>query len=89
VPLDAVGDVPAGPDRPPPAVDPDELQAALNELDEGFRTPLIMFYFDEFSYRDIADQMGLPIGTVMSRLARGKAHLRAKLAKHAGPAAGD
>lgn len=89
VPLDAVGDVAAGPDRPPPAVDPDELQAALNELDESFRTPLILFYFDEFSYRDIADQMDLPIGTVMSRLARGKAHLRAKLAKHAGLTPGD
>ncbi len=88
VPLDSVGDVAAGPDPTPPAVDPDVLQAALNELDESFRTPLILFYFDEFSYRDIAEQMNLPIGTVMSRLARGKAHLRAKLARHADPAAG-
>lgn len=81
VPLDSVGDVPAdAADEPPLAVDPDRLQAALNELDESFRTPLILFYFDEFSYRDIADQMDLPIGTVMSRLARGKAYLRTRLA---------
>src|SRR5881275_1491872 len=57
-----------------------KLQQALNELDEAFRTPIILFYFEEFSYRDIAEQMDLPIGTVMSRLARAKAYLRAKLA---------
>jgi RNA polymerase sigma-70 factor (ECF subfamily) len=55
------------------------LQQTLDELEEGFRTPLILFYFEEFSYRDIAEQMELPIGTVMSRLARAKAYLRAKL----------
>lgn len=88
VPLDSVGDVPAGADELSPAMDIDtgQLQAALNELDESFRTPLILFYFDEFSYKDIADHMDLPIGTVMSRLARAKAHLRAKLARHADPA---
>ena len=64
----------------PPAVDSATLQAALDELDETFRTPLILFYFEEFSYRDIAEQMDLPIGTVMSRLARAKSYLRAKLA---------
>ena len=62
-----------------PIVEPGVVQAALDELDETFRTPLILFYFEEFSYRDIADQMDLPIGTVMSRLARAKAHLRARL----------
>ena len=41
---------------------------------------MILFYFEEFSYRDIAEQMDVPIGTVMSRLARAKAHLRARLA---------
>ena len=56
--------------------------------DETFRTPLILFYFEEFSYRDIADQMELPIGTVMSRLARAKAYLRAKLAPAAEGAGG-
>lgn len=71
---------PAADEADTPDVDPAKLQAALNELDETFRTPLILFYFEEFSYRDIADQMDLPIGTVMSRLARAKAYLRAKLA---------
>ncbi len=68
------------PESTVPAVDSAVLQEALNELDESFRTPLILFYFEEFSYRDIADQMDLPIGTVMSRLARAKNFLRSKLA---------
>lgn len=87
VSLDGIGDLPDDPPNEPPVIDPARLQEALNELDEGFRTPLILFYFEEFSYRDIADQMELPIGTVMSRLARAKAYLRTKLAPHAEPAA--
>jgi RNA polymerase sigma-70 factor, ECF subfamily len=61
-------------------IDPAKLQAGLNDLEEAFRTPLILFYFEEFSYREIAEQMDLPIGTVMSRLARAKAFLRHRLA---------
>ena len=79
VPLDAVGDLPGRETEEPPEINAAKLQQALDELDEGFRTPLILFYFEEFSYRDIAEQMELPIGTVMSRLARAKAYLRAKL----------
>ena len=38
-----------------------------------------MFYFEECSYREIAEKLDLPMGTVMSRLARAKGHLRSKL----------
>ena len=80
VPLDAIGDLPGKPsDDHTPEIDPAKLQQALDELDETFRTPIILFYFEEFSYRDIAEQMDLPIGTVMSRLARAKAYLRTRL----------
>jgi RNA polymerase sigma-70 factor (ECF subfamily) len=79
VPLDWVGDVAEALPDPLPEVEPEQLQKALNELPEVYRTPIILFYFEEFSYRDIAEQMELPIGTVMSRLARAKAHLRARL----------
>ena len=79
VSLDAVGDVPATPPKEVPEFGPEQLQQALNELPEGFRTPVILFYFEDMSYRDIAEQMELPIGTVMSRLARAKAHLRDRL----------
>jgi RNA polymerase sigma-70 factor (ECF subfamily) len=59
--------------------DSNELQQVLNELPEEFRTPLILYYFEEFSYRQIAEHMDVPIGTVMSRLARAKTHLRRRL----------
>jgi RNA polymerase sigma-70 factor (ECF subfamily) len=86
VSLDSVGDLAEEPGEAGLEIDPVILQDALNELDEGFRTPLILFYFEDFSYRDIAEQMELPIGTVMSRLARAKSHLRQRLAAHAGVA---
>jgi RNA polymerase sigma-70 factor (ECF subfamily) len=86
VSLEAIADLP-GPDPDvPPEVEPAQLQAALNDLPEAFRTPVILFYFEDFSYRDIAEQMDLPIGTVMSRLARAKAHLRTRLRPAAPPA---
>jgi RNA polymerase sigma-70 factor (ECF subfamily) len=79
VPLDGVGDLPERLPDPLPDVDPQRLQQALSELPETFRTPIILYYFEDFSYRDIAEQMELPLGTVMSRLARAKAHLRCRL----------
>lgn len=65
--------------RMPLGIDSERLQAALGELPESFRTPLILYYFEEFSYKEIAEQMDVPIGTIMSRLARAKAHLRQQL----------
>jgi RNA polymerase sigma-70 factor (ECF subfamily) len=77
--LDSVGDLADRSPEPPPEIDADDLQRALNELPESFRTPVILFYFDDFSYRDIAEHLDVPIGTVMSRLARAKAHLKERL----------
>jgi RNA polymerase sigma-70 factor (ECF subfamily) len=79
VSLESVAEVPEPSAEPLPEVDSGQLQEALNELDEPFRTPLILYYFEDFSYRDIAEQMDLPLGTVMSRLARAKAYLRSRL----------
>jgi RNA polymerase sigma-70 factor (ECF subfamily) len=79
VSLEGISDVAERLPDPLPPVEPERLQQALNELPEVFRTPIILYYFEEFSYRDIAEQMDLPIGTVMSRLARAKAHLRSRL----------
>ncbi len=79
VSLEGVGELP---ERLPESafdVDLEQLPQALSELPEPFRTPLILFYFEEFSYRDIAEQMEVPLGTVMSRLARAKAYLRGRL----------
>jgi len=79
VSLESVGDLPAQCSAEVPDIDPEQLQGALSDLPEGFRTPVILFYFEDMSYRDIAEQMDLPIGTVMSRLARAKSHLRERL----------
>ena len=79
VSLEWIGDLAEPAAEPLPEIDPEQLQQALSELPEVYRTPIILYYFEEFIYRDIADQMELPIGTVMSRLARAKAHLRARL----------
>lgn len=60
-------------------VDSETLQQAINELPDEFKIVVLMFYFEECSYREIAERLGLPTGTVMSRLARAKARLRARL----------
>ena len=59
--------------------DQEQLQNVLNDLPEEFRSPVVLFYFEEFSYKEIAEQMGVPVGTIMSRLARAKACLRQRL----------
>lgn len=48
---------------------------ALERIEETFRMPLILFYLEDHSYQEIADALNIPIGTVMSRLARGREHV--------------
>jgi RNA polymerase sigma factor (sigma-70 family) len=66
-------------------LDAEGLAQALAKLPPRFRVLLMMFYFEGLSYREIASQLGLPIGTVMSGLARAKTQLRAKLAASMAP----
>ncbi|MGB6041740.1 MAG: sigma-70 family RNA polymerase sigma factor [Pirellulales bacterium] len=60
-------------------IDHEELQSALDELPDRFKVVLVMFYYEECSYRDIASRLGIAPGTVMSRLSRAKSYLRKKL----------
>ena len=60
-------------------LDSESLQQVLNEMPEEFRSVLLLFYFRELSYREIAEQLDVPIGTVMSRLSRGKKQLRERI----------
>ncbi len=56
------------------------INAALAKLPEEFREVVVLRELEEMSYREIADVTSAPIGTVMSRLARGRALLRVELA---------
>ena len=67
-------------------IDREQLQRALDELSPNYRLVLTMFYFEDFSYREIAERLDLPMGTVMSRLARAKAYLRSILLECQGTA---
>jgi RNA polymerase sigma-70 factor (ECF subfamily) len=60
------------------------VQAALDELPNEFRVVVVMADIGELSYREIADSLGCPIGTVMSRLHRGRRALAKRLAPQLG-----
>jgi RNA polymerase sigma-70 factor (ECF subfamily) len=60
-------------------IDGNTVMVAMTQVDEVYRAPLVLFYLDDLSYKEIADVLDVPIGTVMSRLARGKAQLRDRL----------
>jgi RNA polymerase sigma-70 factor (ECF subfamily) len=66
-----------------------DLHAALAEIPEDFRVPLALFYLEAMTYAEIAGLLHVPVGTVMSRLSRGKQKLRQRLqvrARRASPA---
>ncbi len=56
---------------------------AIAKLPENFRMAVLLSDIEGFSYKEIAEIMGTPIGTVMSRLNRGRAQLRDLLADYA------
>ncbi len=65
-------------------MDGEIVQRALLALDEIYRVPLTLFYLRQLAYREIAETLELPIGTVMSRISRGKEQLRRALKEEAG-----
>jgi RNA polymerase sigma-70 factor (ECF subfamily) len=61
----------------------DEVKTALESLPPPFRIIVLLRDVEGFSYREIADMLGVPVGTVMSRLFRGRKLLQASLAAYA------
>ena len=56
-----------------------DIQPHLDKMPWAFREPLVLHYLAELSYREIAQQLNVPMGTVMSRIARGRSWLRNRL----------
>ena len=62
---------------------PERVQRAIEELPETFRVPVVLADLQDFSYKEIAEILDCPVGTVMSRLHRGRQRLQEQLFEHA------
>ena len=58
------------------AVEREELKAAIRRLVPRYREVILLFYYQGFSTQEIADAMHLPLGTISSRLSRGREKLQ-------------
>ena len=65
----------------PQEIKDEDILAALDEVPLAFREVVLMADVEEFSYKEIAEALKLPLGTVMSRLSRGRKLLREELAE--------
>jgi RNA polymerase sigma-70 factor (ECF subfamily) len=61
----------------------DEVKTALENLPESFRLPVLLADVEGFAYREIAEMLDVPIGTVMSRLHRGRKAMQRELYEYA------
>ncbi|HZD22675.1 MAG TPA: sigma factor-like helix-turn-helix DNA-binding protein, partial [Acidimicrobiia bacterium] len=60
-----------------------DIKTAVEELPENFRMPVLLADLEGFSYKEIADILDIPIGTVMSRLHRGRKAMQKRLWEYA------
>ena len=79
--LPHVHDCPAGGQEAWRSMDARSVREALLRVDEAYRVALELFYLSNLSYREIGEALGIPIGTVMSRLSRGKEQLKSILSR--------
>jgi RNA polymerase sigma-70 factor (ECF subfamily) len=76
-----IHDAPALAEDPLRSLDAKAVVNALASIEPTYRTAVELFYLSELSYKEIAETLDIPIGTVMSRLSRGKEQLKALLAR--------
>jgi len=68
-------------------IDAKTLLAVLGKIDEDYRAPLVLYYLEDLSYKEIAEMLAIPLGTVQSRIARAKIHLLRRLTEIGAPVA--
>ncbi len=61
----------------------EEIRTAIDELPDDYRVAVLLVDIQELSYREAADAIGVPMGTVMSRLHRGRKFLKTRLVRQA------
>ena len=77
-------DVPAA-DVPETLEQQEMLQMALSGLEEQFKQPLLMVFMEGMTCRQVAQELDIPLGTVLSRLYRARLVLREKMARFYDP----
>ncbi len=71
------------PDRYEEKLNRVEVQKVLDIIPEKYKSSLILYYMEEMTYQEISESLDIPIGTVMSRLARGKKYMKNELIRRA------
>lgn len=56
----------------------------FDKIDKNYQAPLVLYYMEDLSYKEIAEMLDIPLGTVQSRIARGKMHLHQLLTGETG-----
>jgi RNA polymerase sigma factor (sigma-70 family) len=56
-------------------IDTQTMLDVLGQIGEDYRAPLVLYYVEDLSYKEIANVLEIPVGTVQSRIARAKVHL--------------
>ncbi len=67
------------------ALDSAQVVKLLGDVTEPYQAALVLFYLEDCSYREIADILGIPLGTVQSRISRGMAQLQQLILNRASP----
>lgn len=67
-------------------LDSETVLQSLAQLDDTFQAPVALFYLEDHSYKEIADILQIPLGTVKSRISRGIAQLQQLLTRDSEPA---
>jgi RNA polymerase sigma-70 factor (ECF subfamily) len=62
-------------------IDSQILLRLLGEIDEDYRAALVLYYMEDLSYKEIAEVLAIPLGTVQSRIARAKIQLLRRLSE--------